>query len=45
MYDVEKLIVSRGKDEEGESVRNEYLEKVLERASEDWCEEDGVNKK
>ena len=39
-YNVEKLIVSRGKDEEGEAVRNEYLEKVLVRAREDWSEED-----
>ena len=44
-YNVEKLIVSLGKDEEGESVRNDYLEKVLERAREDWSEEDGVDEK
>ena len=44
-YNVEKLIVSRGKDEEGEAVRSEYLEKVLERAREDWSEEDGVDEK
>ena len=41
----ENLIVSRGKDEEGESVRNEYSVKVLERAREDWCEENGVDEK
>ena len=41
----ENLIVSRGKYEEEESVRNEYLVKVLERAREDWCEENGVDEK
>ena len=44
-YNVEKLIVSRGKDEEGEAVRSEYLEKVLERAREDWSKADGVDEK
>ena len=41
-YDVGKLI---GSQEEGQFVRDEYMEKVLERASTAWCDEGGVDEK
>ena len=41
-FDVEKMAISK----DGESaVRDEYLEKVLERARKAWCEENGVDEK
>ena len=41
-FDVEKMAISK----DGESaVRDEYLEKVLEKAREAWCEDNGVDEK
>ena len=43
--DVEKLIASEGRHEQGQQMRDDYLQKVLEKASIAWHEEDGVNDK
>jgi hypothetical protein len=38
-------MLTGGMWDKGESVRDEYLQEVLERASSDWCNESGVEEK
>ena len=42
---MEKLVVIEGRQGEDRTVREEYVHKVMERADETWCDEDGVEEK